>query len=192
MCAFVGILRKDQLRQHMLWTTKRMNDARQQVVDRQFYFELNSGQNLWKSAEQLSRGLAFSIALFAIGILIFLCTLHWVVAFVVCLFACVAPDLVFPGRGLRWFLRRCYDACYLQVFLVWRKLWRIDKLAFWTAGTVPWLYKWAKAWLGPLGLDAKHRDPLKTDFGYLSRAILRSLSPGRMTAPMLLDTLHIA
>jgi hypothetical protein len=171
MCAFVGILRKDQLRRYMLWTTAH-KDARQEVLGRQTNFESHSGQNLWKSAEQLSRGLALSIGLFAAGIVIFLCTLNLVVALVVCLFACVVPDLLFPGRGLRWSLQKCYDWCHWQILLAWGKLWRVEH-SVWMIRTYPRLYRWITSWDLP---SIRPSDPKQTEFGYLSRAILRAWS----------------
>jgi hypothetical protein len=171
MCAFVGILRKDQLRRYMLWTTAH-KDAREEVLGRQTNFESHSGQNLWKSAEQLSRGLALSIGLFAAGIVIFLCTLNLVVALVVCLFACVVPDLLFPGRGLHWSLQKCYDWCHWQILLAWGKLWRVEH-SVWMIRTYPRLYRWITSWDLP---SIRPSDPKQTDFGYLSRAILRAWS----------------
>jgi hypothetical protein len=171
MCAFVGILRKDQLRRYMLWTTSRQ-DAREEVLRRQAGFESLSEQNLWKSAEQLSSGLALSIGLFAAGIMIFLCTLNWVVALVVCLFACVVPDIIFPGRGLRWFLRQCWDRCCWKMLRAWSKLWSGRDL-FWMERLSPRLYGWI---IFSRVSRIKPSNPKQNDFGYLSRAILRAWS----------------
>jgi hypothetical protein len=105
ICAFVGILRKDQLKQHLLWTTKR-TDARSQVLDRQSRFETNSSRRLWDSANHISLGLVFSIGLFATSIFVLLGTLHWFVALAVLLLASFALGVIF-WRDLPCYYRQC-------------------------------------------------------------------------------------
>jgi hypothetical protein len=95
-CAFGGILRKDQLKRYISWTSKR-TDARSQVVDRQFRFEINSRRRLWDSAKDLSAGLVLSISLFTVGIFVLLFALHWFVALAVCLFSCITLCVIFGG-----------------------------------------------------------------------------------------------
>jgi hypothetical protein len=116
-CAFVGILRKEQLKQHLSWIGKR-KDARAQLEDRQFSFEMNDHRTLWDSANQLSIGLTLSIALFAVGIFVLLWNLHWFVALAVFLFLCSTLCLIFwrdvPYYCLR--LRASTRAVRVKVF----------------------------------------------------------------------------
>jgi hypothetical protein len=105
ICAFVGILRKNQLKQHLSWASER-TDARYQTVLRQFSFELNSSRKLWDSASHISVGLTLSIGLFAVGVFILLWTLDQCVAEVVFLFACLTLCVIF-SRDLSIYYRRC-------------------------------------------------------------------------------------
>jgi hypothetical protein len=118
ICAFVGILRKNQLKQHFAWTSMR-EDARSQIVNRQFSFELNSTRMLWDSARHISLGLTLSITLFAVGVFVLLWSLCWFVALAVFLFAfftlCVifSGDIPFYYRRLRGRMRAMQRRLYL-------------------------------------------------------------------------------
>jgi hypothetical protein len=102
-CAFVGILRRDQLRQYLSWTTD-LTSARDQIRDRQFRFEQNSRRELWISARQISAGLTLSIVLFAVAIFVLLWTLNPFVALAVFLFTAVALRVIFEGDISHYYL----------------------------------------------------------------------------------------
>jgi hypothetical protein len=106
ICASVGILRKTQLKQHLAWTSKR-TDARSQIVERQFSYEINSRRMLWNSASHFSWGLNLSIGIFAIGIFVFLWTMDRFVALSVFLFACVALCVIFSRDISHYYVRFC-------------------------------------------------------------------------------------
>jgi hypothetical protein len=95
-CAFVAILRRDQLRQYLSWTTE-PRAAQEKVLDRQFRFEQTTRRKLWVSARQLSEVLILSIFLFAIAVFVLLWTLDRSVALAVLMFAGAALCVIFWG-----------------------------------------------------------------------------------------------
>jgi hypothetical protein len=118
ICAFVGILRKNQLKQHLFWTKTR-TDARSQIADRQFSFELNSSLKLWDSARHFSLGLALSIGLFAIGVFVFLWTLDPFLVLAVFLFSLLTLCVIF-WRVVSYYYRRCRS----WICAIRRSLWK--------------------------------------------------------------------
>jgi hypothetical protein len=108
ICAFVGILRKNQLKEHLSWMSRHTN-ARSQVLRRQSSFELNSDRLLWNSASHISVGLTLSISLFATGIFVLLWSLSWFVALPVFLFTCFTLCVVFSKDVSSYYHGQCRD-----------------------------------------------------------------------------------
>jgi hypothetical protein len=124
-CAFVSILRKNQLKQYLSWTSKR-TDARSKTMHRQFSFELNSSRKLWDSASHISVGLTLSIGLFAVGVFVLLWNLDHCVAGVVFLFVCLTLCVIFSS-DLPVYYRRCRSrvrAISRDLFIFSRDLYR--------------------------------------------------------------------
>jgi hypothetical protein len=160
ICAFVGILRKNQLKQYLSWSSKR-TDARSQTVHRQFSFELNSGRRLWDSASHISVGLTLSIALFAVGVFVLLWNLDPCVAEVVFLFACFTLCIIF-WRDLPIYYRQCRSWVYNFRYKTRpaSTSYLLDMLFYFN----PW-----KVYTGLRRFDEDH-------FGFLSRAIMSRTS----------------
>jgi hypothetical protein len=171
LCAFVGILRKDDLKRYLLPMEDTIGTARDRVCWRQSTFERDTEGKLWNSADQLSRGLVCSIGSFSAGILILLWTLNWFVALTVLVFVCVAPDLFFPGRGVLWFLQYVFVKGILWLAEVKRTL----------AQNMPYSCSRLRTWLWGINLYKYLPRPVSrtgdnSDFNDLLRAILPRFS----------------
>jgi hypothetical protein len=106
-CAFVGILRKEELKQHLSWLSNlKRKDARARLEDRQFSFDLNTNRRLWDCANQLSVGLTVSIGLFTVGILVLLWSIRRRLALAMFLFLCFTLALLF-WRDVSFYYVRC-------------------------------------------------------------------------------------